>query len=130
MKLWLPGYGITDSKAVRVEAALKAYDERLMFAKNEETGDWCIFVRMPRPKDPWPLFGFGDEIPEPAVAVEKVQEAHLVKNKERIWREIIDSQESYRRELDRQGDETSSETAEVIEFAMRKRGESPIVKSL
>jgi hypothetical protein len=129
MKLWLPGQGMTDTRAARVHAAINAYDERLMFAKNEETGDWCIFVRMPRPKDPWPLYGFGDNIPSPDVALEKVQEAHLVKNKDRIWREVIDSQNAYRRELERQGDETSAETAEDIEFALRKHGKSPIVKS-
>jgi hypothetical protein len=127
MNLWLPNTMNYD--AYRVDRAVHAYDERLMFARNEETGDWCVFVRMPSPQPPLPVFGFGARIPDPVEALAKVQEGHLVKHKERIWREITESQEKYRRDLEYQGDQATEETVEVVEHFMRKHGKSPIVKS-
>jgi len=128
MSLWLPNTMNYD--AYRVDRAVNAYDERLMFARNDDTGDWCVFVRMPSPQPPYPVFGFGDRIPDPVEAVSKVQEGHLVKHKERIWKEITDSQQEYRKSLSDPVDEARDESVEAIEFMMRKEGLSPIVKSL
>jgi len=128
MRLWLPNTMNYD--AYRVDRAVNAYDERLMFARNEDTKDWCVFVRMPSPQEPMPVFGFGDRIPDPVEAVAKVQEGHLVKHKERIWKEIIDSQEKYRADLAYKGDQARDESVEAIEFMMRQEGLSPVVKSL
>jgi hypothetical protein len=83
---------------------------------------------MPRPQKPWPLIGFGDSIPEANVVLQKVKDSHLVHNKERIWREIVDSQNAYRKDLEYKGDQASEESAEVVEHLMRKHGKSPIVK--
>ena len=128
MRLWLPNTMNYD--AYRVDRAVNAYDERLMFARNEDTKDWCVFVRMPSPQEPMPVFGFGDRIPDPVEAVAKVQEGHLVKHKERIWKEIIDSQEKYRADLTYNSDQARDESVEAIEFMMRQEGLSPVVKSL
>lgn len=128
MGLWLPNTMNYD--AYRVDRAVKAYDARLMFARNEDTGDWCVFVRMPSPQEPMPVFGFGERIPDPVEAVAKVQEGHLVKHKERIWKEIIDSQEKYRADLAYNGDQARDESVEAIEFMMRQEGLSPVIKSL
>jgi hypothetical protein len=99
-----------------------------MFARNEDTGDWCVFVRMPRPEDPFPVFGFGDRIPDPSEALSRIQEGHLVKHKERIWNEIVDSQAKYRSDLAYNGDQAVEESAEVVEFFLRQHGKSPVVK--
>lgn len=128
MKLWLPEG--TNYAAYRVDRAVKEYDERLMFARNEDTGDWCVFVRMPAPQDPFPLMGFGDDIPDPVDVVARVQEGHLVKHKERIWKDMIASQEKYRADLKYGGDQARDESVEVVEHMMRKEGKSPIIKSL
>jgi hypothetical protein len=128
MDLWIPGMGNTNSRAYLVDRAINAYDERLMFARNEDTNDWCVFVRMPRPQKPWPLIGFGDSIPDASVVLEKVKNSHLVHNKERIWKEIVDSQKAYRKNLEYKGDQASEESAEVVEHLMRKHGKSPLVK--
>jgi hypothetical protein len=127
MTLWLPGS--TNYAAYRVDRAVSAYDERLMFGLNEDTGDWCVFVRMPSPQEPFPLLGF-QSIPEPDDVMVMVKEAHLVRNKEKIWKEIIDSQEKYRAELKYKGDQASEESAEVVEHFLRQNGKSPVVKSL
>jgi hypothetical protein len=116
--------------AYRVDRAVNAYDERLMFALNRDTNDWCVFVRMPRPQPPFPLMGFGDSVPEPDFVLAKVQEGHLVKNKERIWREVIDSQKEFKKDLRVKADDARDESVEAIEFMMRKEGKSPIIKSL
>ena len=90
MRLWLPN--TVNYEAYRVDRAVREYDERLMFGRNEDTGDWCVFMRMPSPQEPFPVFGFGSRIPDPVEALAKVQEGHLVRHKERIWKEITDSQ--------------------------------------
>jgi hypothetical protein len=128
MKLWLPN--TVNYDAYRVDRAVNAYDERLMFARNEDTGDWCVFVRMPSPQDPFPVFGFGDRIPDPVEVLAKVQEGHLVKHKERIWKEITDSQKEYRKNIAAPAEEARDESVEAIEFMMRQEGLSPVVKSL
>lgn len=128
MNLWLPNGMNMD--AYRVDRAVNAYDERLMFARNEDTGDWCVFVRMPSPKPPMPVFGFGNRIPDPVEAVARVQEGHLVKHKERIWKEVTESQEQFKKKFSDKADDARDESVEAIEFMMRKDGLSPIVKSL
>ena len=126
MRLWLPNS--VNYAAYRVDRAVNEYDERLMFARNEDTGDWCVFVKMPRPQDPFPVFGFGDRIPDPSEALAKVQEGHLVRHKERIWKEITDSQRDYRKGIRAKGDEAAEESAEVVEHFLRQHGKSPVVK--
>ena len=126
MRLWLPNS--VNYAAYKVDRAVNEYDERLMFARNEDTGDWCVFVKMPRPQDPFPVFGFGDRIPDPVEALAKVQEGHLVRHKERIWKEITDSQRDYRKGIRAKGNEASEESAEVVEHFLRKHGKSPVVK--
>jgi hypothetical protein len=126
MNLWLPTS--VNYEAYRVDRAVNTYDERLMFARNEDTGDWCVFVRMPRPQDPFPLMGFGNEVPNPDVVLARVQEGHLVRHKERIWSEIVESQKQYRKDLDYLGDQASEESAEVVEHFLRQHGKSPVIK--
>jgi len=129
MNLWIPGMGNTNSKAYLVDRAVNAYDERLMFARNEDTGDWCIFIRLPRPSDPYPVIGFQDRIPEPVEAIDCLKAADTMRVGEQIYREVVKSQEDYRKKFEYASDEASAESSEVVEHLMRKHGKSPIIKS-
>jgi hypothetical protein len=129
MNLWIPGMGNTNSKAYLVDRAVNAYDERLMFARNEDTGDWCIFIRLPRPSDPYPVIGFQDRIPEPVEAIDRLKAADTMRVGEQIYREVVKSQEDYRKKFEYASDEASAESSEVVEHLMRKHGKSPIIKS-
>ena len=128
MNIWLPN-GVS-YEAYRVDRAVREYDERLMFGRNEDTGDWCVFVRMPSPRDPFPVFGFGNRIPKPDEALARIKEGHLVAHKERIWREVVDSQKKYKADLAYKSDQAGEDSAERAEHLMRKHGKSPIIKSL
>jgi len=130
MQLFIPGHGNMSSKQFLIIDALKRHDERLVFARNEETGDWCVFTRMPYPEPLFPVFGFGQEMPDLHTVMDRVKSGDLRKNSDRLYKEIIDSQEKYRADLKYKGDQASEESAEVVEKFMRIHGKSPIVKSL
>jgi hypothetical protein len=62
--------------------------------------------------------------------MDSVKSGDLRRNSDRIYNEIIKSQEKYRADLRYNGDQASEESAEVVEKFMRIHGKSPIVKSL
>lgn len=129
MKIWIPNVGDYDMRAWKVDRKVREYDERLMFGRNETTGDWCIFIRLPAPSDPFPVLGFQDKIPDPQEALDRLKAADTMRYGDRIWREVVDSQAKYRAELEYKASQASSEAAEVVEHFMRQHGKSPIVKS-
>ena len=128
MKLFIPGHGNVDSRVYLIDRALNAYDERLMFARNEDTGDWCVYTRMPHPEPPFPVFGCGREIPDVNDLMVRVQQGDLMRNGDRIYNDMIKSQEVYKANLKYKGDQASEESAEVVELFLRKNGRSPIIK--
>lgn len=128
--LFIPGRGVMDSRVYLIDRALNDYDERLMFARNEDTGDWCVYVRMPAPEPPFPVFGCGHDIPEPKELIARVKEGDMMRNGDRIYNDMIKSQEKYRADLKYKGDQASEESTEVVEHFMRQHGKSPIIKNL
>ena len=128
--LFIPGRGSVDTRAWRVDQAVNEYDERLLFAKNEETGDWCVFVRMPGAEPPYPVCGFGREIPSVDDVMLRIRRADTMRNGDAIYNDLVRSQEKYRAELAYKGDQAADESVEVVEHFMRKHGKSPIIKSL
>lgn len=130
MRLFIPGQGMVDSKAYRVDAAVKSYDSRLRFERNLDTGDWCVFIEMPRPEPPYPVIGFGKEIPEPDVVVERIKRGDTMRTGNTIYNDIVKSQEKFRKMQEYASDQAGEESAEVIEHFMRKEGKSPIIKIL
>ena len=119
-----------NTKQFLIVDSLKRYDDKLMFARNEETGDWCVYSRMPYPEPPYPVFGFGQELPEVHVVMDRVKSGDLRKNSDRLYNEIVKSQEKYRADLQYKGDQASGESAEVVEKFLRIHGKSPVIKSL
>lgn len=128
MKLYIPGHGHVDSKVYRIDRALHAYDARLMFARNEDTGDWCVYSRMPHPEPPFPVFGCGKDIPDLDDIMMRVQQGDMMRNGDLIYKDMIRSQEKYRANLKYQGDQAGEESAEVVEHFLRQHGKSPVIK--
>jgi len=128
MNIWLPNNASYD--AYRVDRAVNQYDKRLMFGRNEDTGDWCVFIRMPRPREPFPVMGFGNSVPDINIVMDRIREADTMRTGNQIYEEIVRSQKKYREELDYAASQAGEESAEVIEHFMRKRGKSPAIKSL
>lgn len=126
--LFIPGRGNVDTNAYRIDRAVNAYDERLMFAKNEQTGDWCVYIRMPGAEPPYPVVGFGRDVPQLDDVMYRIRKADTMKHGEAIYRDLVKSQMDYRANLDKAAAEASAEAAEPVEFLLRKDGKSPIVK--
>ena len=128
-KIWIPGKGEYDIRVWRVDKAVREYNERLMFGRNEDTGDWCVFIKAPHPQDPIAVLGFGDSIPEPDAAIKRLYEADTLRHGDEILKRIVREQNDYRKSLEYASDQASEESAEVIEHMMRMRGDSPVIKS-
>src|SRR5690348_6157740 len=91
-KLWIPtARGEIDVRAWRVNLALKEYDERLTLAQNQDTGDWCVYMKMKPGSEMeyFPVFGLGPEMPtDPQPVMERVYKGDLVRQGEKLLREV------------------------------------------
>lgn len=127
--LWIPGRGSMDTRVFRVDKAVREYNDRLSFDRNHDTGDWCVFMRMPSPEEPLPLFGFGDSIPEPDEVVKQLWKADSLRHGEKILDQIVREQEERKQKYEYAASQASEESAEVLEHFLRKHGKSPVIKS-
>lgn len=128
MKIYIPGRGSVDSGVYKVDRAVNQYNERLSFKLNEDTGDYCIYMRMPSPEPDLPILGFGTTIPHPDAACKKLWESDTMIHGEKILNDILKSQEEYKRNLRYNAEQASGDSAERVEKFMRGKGHSPVVK--
>ena len=129
MKIYIPGRGSVDSGVYKVDAAVRKYNERLSFKLNEDTQEYCIYMRMPRPEPDLPILGFGREVPHPDAACKKLWESDTMIHGDKILNDILKSQEEYKAALRYNSDQASADSAERVEHLMRKNGDSPVIKS-
>ena len=129
MKIYIPGRGSVDSDVYKVDAAVRQYNERLSFGLNEDTQDYCIFMRMPHPEPTLPILGFGREVPHPDAACKKLWESDTMIHGDKILNDILKSQEEYKAALRYNSDQASADSAERVEHLMRMNGDSPVIKS-
>src|SRR6478609_1309476 len=85
--IYLPGRGMVSLRVTALDRAAREFDERLRVGKNEETGDWCVFIQMARgtfpPHDLYPLYGMGPNehaLPEPHELKKKLYETDTVRH--------------------------------------------------
>lgn len=111
----------------------KQYDDRLLFKRHPENGDYVIFVYtdmsdgMPRLK---PVLGFGKTLPTPDHVRKTIYEADTWRHGDRILREMDARKAAYDRNSAMIREAAAAETAEKLEHAVRSRGDSPVIKSL
>ena len=129
MKIYIPGRGSVDSDVYKVDAAVRQYNERLSFDLNEETQEYCIFMRMPHPEPDLPILGFGRMVPHPDVACKKLWESDTMIHGDKILNDILKSQEEFKNAKRYAADQASADSAERIEHLMRMNGDSPVIKS-
>lgn len=127
---WVPA-SHEDRGAHLVNLAVREYDPDLSFGRNEQTGQWCIFLKhgttAVTSEGDLPILGFS-HIPTPEQATKRLYETDA----RRRGREIVDSIQRHNEELQRQTDvkaqEASDETAEAFEWGFRKMGAAPVSK--
>ncbi len=121
-KIWLPGQGVVDLEPMRVHRAVQAYDERLMFGRNEANGDWCIFVKMPHGEIPLPVLGFGDTIPTPEEAVRRADAANTRRHSTQILDRIMKEDEDRRAANARERERLAELYADIMKEARGIKG--------
>jgi|LakMenEpi03Aug12_release.lakeMendotaPanAssembly.Ray.scaffolds.fasta_scaffold438218_2 hypothetical protein len=126
--IYIPGRGELTWEQIRIDRAVKEYDERLFFARNAVTGDWCVYIKMPFGEPPFPVLGFGATTPPVNVILERLKKGDTLKNGEKIYNGILKSQEDYRKKFVSNADEARDESVEVVEHFLRKNGKSPVIK--
>ena len=129
MKIYIPGRGTVDSDVYKVDAAVRQYNERLSFKLNDDTQDYCIYMRMPYPEPDLPILGFGRKIPHPDLACKKLWESDTMIHGDKILKDILKSQEDFKNAKRYAADQASADSAERIEHLMRMKGDSPVIKS-
>jgi hypothetical protein len=128
VKIYIPGRGSVDSGVYKVDAAVRKYNERLSFKLNEDTQEYCIYMRMPRPEPDLPILGFGREVPHPDAACKKLWESDTMIHGDKILNDILKSQDEFKKMLKYNADQASGDSAERVEKFLRGKGHSPIVK--
>jgi hypothetical protein len=127
--IYIPGHGEMSWDEVRIDRAVKEYDERLFFARNADTWDWCIYIKMPSPEPAYPVIGFGYNVPPVDHVMQRVRAADTMRAGNKIYDDIVKSQNDYRKNLEYEASQASSAAAEPTEWLLRKHGKSPIVKT-
>jgi len=126
--IFIPGQGEKSFDELRIDRAVREYDERLFFARNADTRDWCVFITMPRPEPPYPVIGFGRELPPVDEVMRLIHRSDTKRHGWQIYDEIVQSQEDYKKQFRVAADEATEESAEVVEHFLRQHGKSPVIK--
>jgi hypothetical protein len=126
--IYVPGQGEMSFDEIRIDRAVKEYDERLFFARNADTWDWCVFIKMPYGEPAFPVLGFGTSSPSFDTVLDRLRKGDTLKNGDKIYNNILKSQMDYRKQFSNIADEARDESVEVVEHFLRKNGKSPIVK--
>jgi len=126
--IYIPGHGEMSWDEIRVDRAVKEYDERLFFARNAETWDWCVYIKMPHGEPAYPVLGFGQIVPSTDVVLDKLYRGDTLRHGWKIFDEIQKSQEDYKKQFRVAADEATEESAEVVEHFLRQHGKSPVIK--
>lgn len=126
--LWVPEHAADQRDAHRVHVAVKQYDENLAFGRNEQTGQWCIFMRQgtsaPTNTGDLPILGFND-IPHPDDAIARLMKADARRRGREILDELNAHNESIQEARRAAADDAIGQTAEAFEWGYRKMGKHP-----
>lgn len=131
--VYLPELGMVAKATLKVDTELRRYDERLYLKKNPHTGDFCVYVRMPywSTAEDVPVLGLGDTMPlDWRPVLEKIQKMDTQRHASNMIEDITRHNDEIRREAKQKADEATLFAAEVIEYAKRREGKSPVVKSV
>lgn len=126
--IYIPGTGNVKLDEYRVHRALQEYDERLMFGRNEKTGDWCAFVKMPHGQAPMPVLGFGRTIPTPEEAVRRCYKADTKRHGSKIFDQMQAHNARIREAKEKATSEQAEVAAEILDYGYRVMGAHPFPK--
>lgn len=127
--IWLPGQGMVSLEGTRVDKALREYDERLFLGRNENTGDYCVFIKMGPSEPPYPLYGWR-EVPSVEEALKQVQSRDAKRRGDEILNELRKHNDDKRAALDAASSDSAGIYAEGLESYLHDSGGLNYFRSL
>jgi hypothetical protein len=125
LRLWTP-QGVVDPTTSRAKRVVEQYDERLMLARHEGTGDWCVWLKKgPFGGEPFPVVGLGKELPDPETLERRLMQADTARHRDKILRDMNANNERIRAAEREAADQASGIAAEALEWGFRKEGAHP-----
>ena len=124
--IWLPNSGVVPVGSINASKAVEDYDPDLMLGRNEQTGDWHVFIKDgPHDHQPFPVMYLGPELPS-YDEIQRLLYTHDVRRHGAKIVEAIERRNAAERErLEKQHHDESAEVAEHIEWGMRQMGAHP-----
>lgn len=123
--IYIPGTGQVRLSEYRIHRALQEYDDRLMFGRNERTGEWCAFVKMPHGQNPVAVLGFGSQLPSVEEALKRVQFADTRRYASEIQDQVTRANERLKEQKRRDLEPVHDFARELAEAGARKLGIHP-----
>lgn len=121
---FVAGRGMVDSEVLAVDRAANEYDERLYFDRNQNTGQWCVFLKTPANEPDLPIFGW-DIVPYPDDALKRIYHADALRHGEEILDQIDRANDERERPYKEAVEEAEGQLAEAFEWGARKMGTHP-----
>jgi hypothetical protein len=126
-KMWLPG-GFERREIEAVRKAVAAYDSNLDFAKNENTGQWCVFLKhgtmAGASRGDLPVLGFRD-MPTPDQAVKKLYQSDAARHGKELLDDINRHNDDIHAGYAERTKNAEGELAEAFEWGMRTSNITP-----
>lgn len=126
-KIWVPE-SYADKQLTSLQRALREYDERLTFGRNEQNGDWCVFYKTDE-RELVPVLGFQNTIPTPEAMLERVRQADTKRHTDWLEENINKPNERLRQEFRERADDASYQLAEGMESFLHAQGKTPYMRS-
>jgi len=118
-RLYIPGQGFVDFRIKRASKAITDYDDRLILALHEITGDWVAFIQL-GPDRMFPVIGFGKDLPEPAEIREILERHDTHRHGDKILRQIQEMNDSIQAKIRKRADDAVEETVEHAQWGMAR----------
>lgn len=126
--IWTPPKAY-DRAATAASQAAKEYDARLGFGRNEETGQWVVFIRQGETEvskgGDLPILGF-DTIPGPDEVKKRLYQSDAVRRGDEILAAINRHNDELQQKFEDAASDASGEAAEALEWFNRKEGTHPV----
>lgn len=118
-RLYVPGQGFVDFRIKRAAKAISDYDDRLILALHEITGDWVAFIQL-GPDRMFPVIGFGKDLPEPTEIREILERHDTHRHGDKILRQIQETNDRIQAKVRKRADDAVEETVEYAQWGMAR----------
>lgn len=120
--IYLPGRGMVNLTARKIDKAVREYDHLLYFRRHPQNNQWTIFRKMEHGADPHPVLGFGYDLPTVEFVRRRLYETDSRRHD--IVRRVNENNARIKREQAQKVAEGEAIAAEALEWGRRKmRGE-------